>query len=130
MAEKKFNVGIKAIIVKEDKVLIMKNHADFWEVPGGRIDSNETIDQTLERELHEEIPSIKSHKIIKILSASRLMKDIFDDVSLMLIFFLVEAEFSGGVELSDEHTEYKWATKDEALKLVYDNAKEAIYKAL
>lgn len=126
MAEKLFNVGAKAIIVKDDKVLIVKNTKGLWEVPGGRIDKNESIEEALHRELREELPNIKAIVLDRIVDARRLHKDIKPDVSLVLVFYKVGADFDGEPKLSHEHTDYKWATMEEALDLVYDTCKVAI----
>lgn len=39
---KTFYVGVKGVIVKDGKALILKGGEgrDFWEVPGGRIDGS------------------------------------------------------------------------------------------
>lgn len=130
MSEKLFNVGIKAIIKRNDKVLIVKNIKGFWEVPGGRMNGNETIEQTLRRELTEELPNIKNVQIQEIVEAVRVHKDINKDVSLVLVFFYTSAEFEGGEPiLSPEHTDYKWATRDEAVDMIYDKYKSAIKTA-
>ncbi len=49
-----------AIIKREDKVLIAqrnrhKSQAFKWEFPGGKIEANETVQESLERELMEEL---------------------------------------------------------------------------
>lgn len=130
MSEKLFNVGVKAIIMRGDKVLIVNNTKGFWEVPGGRMDDDETIEQTLERELKEELPNIKNIKIKEITGAVRVHMDIKPDISLVLVFYKVTADFGGEEpELSDEHEECMWATKAEAKKLVYDKYIPAINNA-
>ncbi len=130
MSEKLFNVGIKAIIKRDDKVLIVHSTEDYWEVPGGRMDGNETIEQALQRELKEELLNIESSQMHELLHAVRVHKDIKENVSLVLIFYRVTAEFRGEEpELSDEHDEYKWVTKDEAVAIIYDKYKQAIEKA-
>lgn len=134
MSENKhFNVGIKGVIVKDNKVLILRANAakerrDIWEMPGGRINDNETIEQTLKRELKEEVPNIKNIKMHDLLDVYRLPWDIGNDVSLMLIFYSVTADFDGNPQISDEHVDWKWVTKEEALKLVADNCKSSITK--
>ena len=128
---KTFHVGIKSIIVNDNKVLLLKRYdnSKFWDVPGGRIDENESIDQTLVRELKEEVKNAENINIIEILSTWRLHKDILPDISLVLIFFKVGADFGTAPELSEEHVDWKLATKSEALKLAEPSAREAIKKA-
>lgn len=49
-----------ALIDPDNRVLIQqrpegKDHAGFWEFPGGKVEANETPEQALVRELHEEL---------------------------------------------------------------------------
>ncbi len=74
---KTFYVGIKGVIIKDDKVLMLRANAaagrrDMWEMPGGRIDDDETIDQALRREPLEELPNIQNIQVHEILHAHRL----------------------------------------------------------
>jgi 8-oxo-dGTP diphosphatase len=52
-----YRVSIKLIIKNsEDKLLVvMDKNTDDWEVPGGGLDHGETIKQTAEREIQEEL---------------------------------------------------------------------------
>lgn len=107
-------VGVKALLVVEGKCLIVKRvettHA-YWDVPGGRIDDNEKLMETLARELYEELPSIGNFTVGEIVGAYRFKSNITNDRGLVLIFYKVEAE-DFEIILSDEHTEYKWITKE------------------
>jgi len=130
---KTFYVGIKGFIAKDGKVLLLKKVGeDLWETPGGRIDGDETIQEALNRELHEEVANIKNIEIKDILGAHRLQKDINGDTSLVLIYYLVRADIDGIPELSDEHDDYMWADKDEALKAMADKRRiiEKIFEEL
>lgn len=132
MAMKKFNVGVKAVIIKDDKVLVVKtNYGDnFWEVPGGRIDNDETIMETLDRELHEELPNIQNIKVGELVYAHRVDHDIAEDLGLVLLFFRVEAGFTDDKPtLSDEHLDWKWATKEDALSRTIDGSQQGIKAA-
>ena len=97
---KTFYVGVKGVVVKDDKVLVVKGGEgrDFWEVPGGRIDDNESLHETLRRELAEEVPNIQNIQIGEVLDAFRVHRDIDGEVSLTLIFFKVAADFDGDPE--------------------------------
>lgn len=125
---KTFFVGVKGVVVRDDKVLLLKKAGgeDFWEVPGGRVDGDETLQETLIRELQEEVPNIQNISIGNVLNAYRLHKDIVEDVSLTLVFFEVNASFEGDPEISEEHSEWRWVDKDEALSIASESCKKAI----
>lgn len=137
MSMQTFYVGIKGVIIHDDKVLLLRANVnegrpDMWEVPGGRIDGEETMPQTLERELREELLNIQDIRIGGILHATRLPW-ITDGVnSLALVFFQVNATFEGAPLISNEHMDWKWCTLDEARELTNDStfpAIEAAFKA-
>ena len=134
MAMQTFYVGVKGVIICDDRVLLLranggKGRRDIWEAPGGRIDDDETMAQTLERELHEELPNIQDVRIGGILHATRLPWIIDGTNGLTLVFFRVEADFVGDPEISDEHMEWKWCTLAEARQLANDITLPAIEAA-
>lgn len=134
MSEQTFYVGVKGIIIVDDKVLLLhgsggKGRRDIWEAPGGRIDGEESMQQTLERELNEEVSNIKNVKIGGILHATRLTWVIDGTNSLALVFFRVQAEFDGDPVISDEHSEWKWCTLEEARGLANEITLPAIEAA-
>ncbi|MEN9557828.1 MAG: hypothetical protein RL141_197 [Candidatus Parcubacteria bacterium] len=49
-------VAIKAVLVSDNKVLITRSPDDpKWEIPGGRLHQNETVEGALLREIREEL---------------------------------------------------------------------------
>lgn len=121
-----FNIGIKGVIVRDDKVLVLKSIKGYWEVPGGRMEDGEEVIDTLKRELSEELPNIANIEIYEVLSAYKIHHDYKPPTGLMLIFYRVNAAFNGEPQISDEHEAYKWASKQEALELVEQASKQAI----
>jgi len=126
-----FNVGVKGIIVQNDRVLLVKRTTKdgfFWEAPGGRIDDNEALEETLHRELNEELPGIEGIVIGRLLHTVRIPGTPLVDKGLVLIWFAVSANFPNGVSISDEHESYKWCTLSEAKELAAYGVSQAIEK--
>jgi 8-oxo-dGTP pyrophosphatase MutT (NUDIX family) len=49
-----YPISIKGVVVRNDRVLLLKNDRDEWELPGGRIEPGETPEQCVAREIVEE----------------------------------------------------------------------------
>jgi 8-oxo-dGTP pyrophosphatase MutT (NUDIX family) len=109
---KKFYVGIKAVVRDGDKGILLLHRdyksGDYWDTPGGRIDGAEKFEDTLRRELNEELPGINNIQIGELAGAHRVQKDIEGDTSLVLLYFLVSAILPEPVAVSDEHESYMW----------------------
>ena len=54
MTKSAYPVSIKGVLVRDGRVLLVRNERDEWELPGGRIEDNETPEQTVTREIAEE----------------------------------------------------------------------------
>jgi 8-oxo-dGTP pyrophosphatase MutT (NUDIX family) len=108
MTMKKFYVGVKGLIQTDEGYLILKHTKGHFDTPGGRIDDNEDFEQTLRRELSEELPGITDIKVGDLVGSYRLQKDIDDDTSLVLLYFLVDATLPNQIQLSEEHQSYQW----------------------
>jgi mutator protein MutT len=127
-----FHIGIKAVIVNEGKALVLRDATRYKgiDLPGGKIDQGEAIDQALSRELREEL-GLEQFKISDILHAQERPDYNKNGVKLMLIFYRVDAEV-GEISLSDEHTSFEWISKGDLdnLKFRNEGVREAIAKAL
>ena len=139
MPPKTFYIGIKLLIVKDNKVLVLKNMDQsgkyYWDIPGGRMGEGEEIQQTLNRELTEEILTIKGIHILDFVQVYKLPQNLKDGNGLMLLFYRVEAEIDT-VEISDEHVDYRWVGVNDIESLnsnetyISDGYKKAIELAL
>jgi 8-oxo-dGTP diphosphatase len=117
------HVGVKGIVKVADKCLVLKKGTGenaYWDIPDGRIDDDETLEETLSRELSEELPGIINYKVGSVLGAYRLSKDIDDNKALVLIFFSVDAE-DFEVKLSSEHSSFRWVNKENVSELLETN---------
>lgn len=130
---KKFFVGVKAIIEDPEKgVLLLKvsrENRSFWEGPGGRIDDNETFTETLTRELNEELPGSSNVQILELLGSERIHRDIEENIGLVLLYYKVAVDLPEPIELSHEHVDYTWLTKDGAMPTPCDAELRKIIEA-
>lgn len=101
---------VAAIIQKENKILATKRgYCEFinmWEFPGGKIESGETKEQALVREIKEEL-NIE-------ISVDKFAIDIeyqYPNFYLFMSCFMCSIK-EGSIELL-EHNDGKWITKEE-----------------
>ena len=106
---KEINV-VAAIIQKENKILATKRgYGEFinmWEFPGGKIESGETKEQALVREIKEEL-NIE-------INVDKFAIDIeyqYPNFYLFMSCFMCSIK-EGSIELL-EHNDGKWITKEE-----------------
>lgn len=134
-----YQVGIKGVIVNSrNRALVMLktvNGKTFWDVPGGRMEKEETINQTIRRELKEEVPNIKDFLIKELINTDIVRNvDTMENIDLLLVFYKVEADLEE-VILSKEHQSYKWVSIEEIDSLeneapIREGIKEALKLSL
>ncbi len=106
MPIRSFHVGIKALIVRDGRVLSLVDGTSR-DLPGGRIDDAETSREALLRELSEELPGIRNVRIGALLGCERIA-DLRDDLSLFIVIYHVEADVPEPIALSSEHSRAEW----------------------
>lgn len=114
--EQKFGVATKAIIKNEEgKCLVLYKseteeiNPNEIDIPGGRMKFGEKAEESLKREVEEEI-GIK----IEVTKPSRVWGFVKGDLHLVGITFLAKY-ISGEFKLSGEHTKYKWLEKEKIM---------------
>lgn len=128
--ENKFGVAVKALIEKDDRYLVIcKSDKDDMnpntiDIPGGRIEFGEKIEDALRREIKEEV-GIE----IEIKKPSNIWGFVKGNLHLVGITFLAEYK-SGEIILSGEHVKFEWLRKEDILNGKYpDWLKEELRKA-
>lgn|GEM_PF-595115 len=109
-----FEVGVKALIFREECLLLVRrqDHPE-WEMPGGRINVGEVMEETLLRELDEELPGGWDFTVGGIIHAQQANFMLPNGNGLMLLFLDVESQMPQEVDVSDEHEAAAWFSKDE-----------------
>lgn len=134
MKSKLFHIGIKAVILKDGKVLVLKDTRKYegFDLPGGKIDQDESIEQALKRELGEELgeelglENFVQKELLYVYERPDYKKG---NIHLMLVFYKGEADITD-IKLSEEHTSFEWISKDDLETAQFRNSgvKKAIEK--
>ncbi|MDE1827975.1 MAG: NUDIX hydrolase [Candidatus Micrarchaeota archaeon] len=109
--------GAAAIIQKEDGKILLGRRGVFpkgiWVFPGGGIEYGESSEQTVVREIREEIGiEIKPVRLIKVFEM------ILPKINTHRIIFFYLAELIGGeIELTSDIDEIKWVLPSEVPEL-------------
>jgi len=128
----KLQVGVK-ILIKNNRgqyLLIQRSQplpdGTEWDIPGGRIEPDERLEQALAREVKEEI-GVELDSETRLVSARDI---IVQEADLHVVRLTYTADFEESVILSEEHQDFKWATQKEALLLNVDPYLHEVIKTL
>ncbi|HEY1835758.1 MAG TPA: NUDIX hydrolase [Candidatus Saccharimonadales bacterium] len=121
----KLQVGVKAILKNSKGLYLLIQRSKpldgdiKWDIPGGRIgrfDPSERLEDALNRELREEIGA-EPEGPIRLIMAQDIIPP---DANLHVVRLTYTARFNKDVILSEEHQDFRWVTKEEALRLNID----------
>jgi 8-oxo-dGTP diphosphatase len=113
-------VGVKALIQNDqNELLFLRRNPKIypgkdlrWDIPGGRINFEENLQDALAREVLEETGLEIDQSSAKLVAA----QDIFvPEKDLHVVRLTYYANASGAAQLSDEHTDFAWLTKEQVL---------------
>ena len=100
----KYPVSIKGVILHQEKVLLLKNDRDEWELPGGKLELNEEPMDCLVREVFEEVGiKVKVKGII-----DSWIYTIYDDLHVLIITYGCYEVKNDFYRISNEHSAGKW----------------------
>lgn len=111
-------VTATGVIVKDDKVLLIKRREDEdvfpgkWEMPSGKVEFGEDPKKALQREVREEVGlTVKIRDPIYVFSYV-LEKEDREKHTVEICFLADLEDESQSVRLSREHTAFAWVSKD------------------
>ncbi len=119
----------KAFVLKDGKFLLIKRSAqddvqpNKWELPGGKLDNGQSVSDALEREVLEETGLVVVPLDKVVYSYSKIITEPKKYAGMPYVLLVGKVQWlAGEIRLSEEHTEFAWVTKDEALN--YDLTEE------
>lgn len=130
MSESLYHLGIKALIRDEAGHILLlqvnpeklKNFSGdpYWDIPGGRVQEGDSIEDTLQREILEET-GIKT--ISNIVPMGMVLSNIRipvneSDVGLILSVYQCSLTSPITITLSDEHIAWEWFPVEQARELL------------
>ncbi len=126
MTDRPFGLVIRAIIKdSENNTLILKRAPDSrsnprcWELPGGKVEPGESFDQAMIREIKEE-----TNLNISLRRAVGIAQQDLPHIHSVHVIMTVDVD-SGDLKISDEHTDYRWASLEEIKSLTLSNCFES-----
>jgi 8-oxo-dGTP diphosphatase len=111
-----FKVPQRALLMDGEKILVLKSapdastYPDCWGLPGGKLENGENPSHGLKREVLEE-----TQLKIEVGKPLFTFHEIVNNIPIFYVVYQCEV-VSGAIQLSAEHTEFKWATKSEILE--------------
>ena len=98
----RFPVSIKGVLEVGERIVLLRNERDEWELPGGKLERGEDPQECVERELFEEL-NVRA-------SATRLLDvwlyDILGQVEVLIVTYAMQPLRADTVlHISDEHRE-------------------------
>ena len=109
--EADIDMSVKAIIKDAGgRTLVLKDaYSDYWDLAGGHVRDGETLEEALRREVREEIGlnlGVVTEREVRVLKMDKVKPVVFFD-----------ADATGELQLSEEHTDYLWADYEDLQRL-------------
>jgi mutator protein MutT len=105
----RFPVSVKGVLIRDGKVILLRNERDDWELPGGKLELSETPEQCLAREMSEELGLVVEPEAI----LDSWTYTIVPGVHVLVIAYGCVESTRDEAVLSDEHKELRWFALDE-----------------
>jgi len=108
----KFPISVKSLIFDDKRFLLTKNERDEWDIPGGKIENNHNVIETLVREVKEELNiTIDNYNILL------AKKYLFRKQEIIVIVYNSKITNEDPISLSFENIDYNFFSYNELNQL-------------
>lgn len=107
-------LSVKAVVLHQDRVLLLLNERNEWDLPGGRPDPGEDHRAALTREVREEAG-------LDVSVGARIEEHLFEVLPhrfVRIVSYICELSGSTEATLSHEHLDVRWVPLDELGKTI------------
>lgn len=126
-------VAVVAVIRNnEGKYLVLKRsekeiaYPSMYTFPGGKVEDNDTVEETLIKEAKEEANlDLKPGQIL--LKDKSFIRP--DDQTVKVFSYLCEVENTNDIKISDDFTDYKWVTFEDLKKIPHVGIEDELLQA-
>lgn len=125
---KTYRVSAKAIVIRKDKVLLLRKQNAVWDLPGGKLKKGETVERGLFRETREEtgLRTAVRHFAGSYVRQRRGSADLFT-----IAFVCGVIGPAKRVKLSAEHVDAEWFNAREIKRLkMLEGCRRTVLKTL
>lgn len=126
---KDYGLTVRGIIRNSDgEILIVKRHPksktdpEMWELPGGKVEKGEHFADALVREIKEE-----TNLDVNVGDFCEAIQNDYPHKRTVQLMMYLD-DINGSVEISDEHTQFKWASMDEIRSLELSTSFKKVLK--
>ena len=129
MFSKRYPISVKGIVFVNNKIVLLKNERQEWELPGGKIEENESAEQCAIREIKEELAI--DVQIVSLVDV--WMYNIQSKIKVLIVSYVCKpiSMDEKKLKISNEHKELGLFTPEEISALnMPDGYKSSIKKAL
>ena len=105
----RFPVSVKGIVVRDAAVVLVRNRRDEWELPGGKLELNESPERCVAREIEEELGLDVEPKDV----VDAWVYTIVPGTHVLILTYGCTERVTRDAVLSGEHTRLEWIALDD-----------------